>query len=51
MVKLNLKAVKERVAALGGRESYDRELVFSLLPPHTESSISLRPQALSRAIA
>lgn len=31
MVKLNLKAVEERVAPLGGRESYDREFVFSLL--------------------
>ncbi|MPY09138.1 DNA methyltransferase [Arthrobacter bussei] len=31
MVKLNLKAVEERVAPLGNRESYDRELIFSLL--------------------
>lgn len=31
MVKLNLKAVGERVAPLGGRESYDREFIFSLL--------------------
>lgn len=31
MVKLNLKAVEERVAPLGGRESYDREFIFSLL--------------------
>ncbi|PYI69837.1 SAM-dependent methyltransferase [Arthrobacter livingstonensis] len=31
MVKLNLKAVEERVAPIGGRESYDREFIFSLL--------------------
>ncbi|MGG5172412.1 DNA methyltransferase [Pseudarthrobacter sp. J1738] len=31
MAKLNLKAVEERVAPLGGRESYDREFIFSLL--------------------
>ncbi len=31
MVKLNLKAVQERVARLGGRESYDREIIFELL--------------------
>jgi len=30
-VKLNLKAVAERVAPLGGRESYDREFIFELL--------------------
>ena len=31
MVRLNLKAVEERVAPLGGRESYDREFIFDLL--------------------
>jgi hypothetical protein len=31
MVKLNLKAIEERVTPLGGRESYDREFIFSLL--------------------
>lgn len=31
MVKLNLKAVEERVAPLGNRESYDREFIFDLL--------------------
>jgi hypothetical protein len=31
MVKLNLKAIQERVAPLGGRESYDREFIFELL--------------------
>ncbi len=30
-MKLNLKAVEERVAPLGARESYDREFVFELL--------------------
>lgn len=31
MVRLNLRAVEERVAPLGGRESYDREFIFDLL--------------------
>ena len=31
MVRLNLRAVEERVAPLGGRESYDREFIFELL--------------------
>ena len=31
MARLNLKAVEERVAPLGARESYDRELLFELL--------------------
>lgn len=31
LVKLNLKTVEERVAPLGGRESYDREFIFELL--------------------
>lgn len=31
MVRLNLKAVEERVAPLGGRDSYDREFIFELL--------------------
>ncbi|SEN44878.1 class I SAM-dependent DNA methyltransferase [Cryobacterium luteum] len=30
-MKLNLKAVEERVAPIGGRESYDREFIFELL--------------------
>lgn len=30
-VKLNLKAVEERVAPLGGRQSYDGEFIFELL--------------------
>ena len=30
-MKLNLKAVEERVSPLGGRESYDREFIFDLL--------------------
>ena len=30
-MKLNLKAVEERVAPLGGRESYNREFIFELL--------------------
>jgi hypothetical protein len=30
-VRLNLKAIEERVAPLGGRESYDREFIFDLL--------------------
>lgn len=31
LARLNLKAVEERVAPLGGRESYDREFIFDLL--------------------
>ncbi|WP_137845794.1 DNA methyltransferase [Microbacterium sp. 2FI] len=31
MARLNLKAVQERVAPLGGRESYDRGFIFDLL--------------------
>src|SRR4051812_20024737 len=31
MVRLNLRAVEERVAPLGGREAYDREFIFDLL--------------------
>lgn len=30
-MRLNLRAVEERVALLGGRESYDREFIFDLL--------------------
>ena len=30
-MKLNLKAIEERVAPLSGRESYDREFIFDLL--------------------
>ena len=30
-MRLNLKAVEERVAPLGSRESYDREFIFDLL--------------------
>jgi hypothetical protein len=29
--RLNLKAIEERVAPLGGRESYDRDFIFELL--------------------
>lgn len=31
LVRLSLKAVEERVAPLGGRDSYDREFLFELL--------------------
>lgn len=31
MARLNLKAVEERVAPLGGRAAYDREFIFDLL--------------------
>jgi hypothetical protein len=31
VVRLNLRSVEERVAPLGGRESYDREFIFDLL--------------------
>ena len=36
MVRLNLKAVEERVAPLGGRDSYDREFIFDLLLAYGE---------------
>lgn len=36
-MKLNLKAVEERVAPLGGRESYDREFIFELLSAYGRS--------------
>lgn len=31
VARLNLKAIEERVAPLGGRQSYDREFIFDLL--------------------
>src|SRR3954451_20224395 len=31
MVRLNLRAVEERVAPLAGRDAYDREFIFDLL--------------------
>ena len=31
LARLNLKVVEERVAPLGGRDSYDREFIFDLL--------------------
>lgn len=31
MARLNLRAVEERIAPLGGRESYDRDFIFDLL--------------------
>ena len=31
VARLNLKAIEERVAPLGGRDSYDREFIFELL--------------------
>jgi hypothetical protein len=31
MVKLNLKAIQERAAPLGGRDAYDRGFIFDLL--------------------
>lgn len=31
MARLNLRAVEDRVAPLGGRESYDRDFIFELL--------------------
>lgn len=31
VARLNLKAIEERVAPLGGRESYDRDFIFELL--------------------
>lgn len=36
-MRLNLKAVEERVRPLGGRESYDREFIFDLLAAYGRS--------------
>lgn len=36
-MKLNLKAIEERVAPLGGRESYAREFIFELLTAYGRS--------------
>jgi hypothetical protein len=36
-VKLNLKAVEERVKPLGGRSTYDREFIFDLLAAYGRS--------------
>lgn len=41
MVKLNLKAIQERITPLGGRESYDREIIFETST--TSASTSLTP--------
>lgn len=36
-MKLNLKAIEERIAPLGGREFYDREFIFELLTAYGRS--------------
>lgn len=36
-MRLNLKAVEERVRPLAGRESYDREFIFDLLAAYGRS--------------
>ncbi len=41
MVKLNLKTIQERVAPLGGRESYDREIIFELLLAYGRSQANI----------
>lgn len=40
-MKLNLKAVEERVAPLAGRESYDQEFVFELLLAYGRSQANV----------
>lgn len=40
-MKLNLKAVEERVAPLAGRESYDREFIFELLLAYGRSQANV----------
>ncbi|VEI13833.1 type IIL restriction-modification enzyme MmeI [Trueperella bialowiezensis] len=41
MARLNLRAVEERVAPLGGREHYDREFIFDLLLAYGRSKSSV----------
>lgn len=41
MARLNLRAVEERVAPLGGREHYDREFIFELLLAYGRSKSSV----------
>src|SRR2546430_1450080 len=41
MARLNLRAVEERVAPLGGRESYDREFIFDLLLAYGKSQANV----------
>lgn len=41
MARLNLRAVEERVAPLGGRDQYDREFIFELLLAYGRSKSSV----------
>lgn len=41
MAKLNLKAVEARMEPLGGRDSYDREIVFELLDAYGKPQSSI----------
>lgn len=41
MAKLNLKAVEARVEPLGGRDSYDREIIFELLDAYGKPQSSI----------
>lgn len=41
MVKLNLKAIEERVAPLGGQETYTRDFIFDLLDAYGRSQSSI----------
>lgn len=41
MVKLNLKAIEERVSPLGGHESYDREFIFELMHAYGRSQSNI----------
>ncbi|WP_198416409.1 hypothetical protein [Cryobacterium sp. Hh38] len=40
-MKLNLKAVEERVAPMGSREAYDREFIFELLLAYGRSQSNI----------
>ena len=53
MARLNLKAIEERVAPLGSRDSYDREFIFDLLLAYGKSQgnvTRLRNGSLSVAV-
>lgn len=41
MARLNLRAVEERTAPLGGRESYDNDFIFELLEAYGRSKSSI----------
>lgn len=41
MARLSLKTIEDRIAELGNRESYDREIIFELLDVFGKSKSSI----------